>query len=71
MNRRLLFFIFVIVFLLAVAYLWNNPNSQPSYKKVKTFDDCAKAGFPVMESYPRICSLPDGRSFTDSFMPER
>jgi hypothetical protein len=30
---------------------------------ILTFDDCAAAGYPVMESYPRQCRTPDGRTF--------
>jgi len=32
---------------------------------INSFDDCARAGYPVMESYPRQCSTPDGRSFVE------
>ncbi len=32
---------------------------------VSSFEDCAAAGYPVMESYPRQCRTPDGRNFTE------
>ena len=31
--------------------------------EIKSFDDCVKAGYPVMESFPRQCKTPDGRVF--------
>jgi|GEM_PF-1441708 len=34
-------------------------------RMVNNFDDCVKAGYPVMESYPRQCKTPDGRIFTE------
>lgn len=33
--------------------------------KITTFDECVEAGYPVMESYPRQCRVPDGESFTE------
>ena len=34
---------------------------------ITTFDECAAAGYPVMESYPRQCRTPgaDGQTFTE------
>lgn len=36
---------------------------QPDYSGIRSFEDCEKAGYPVMESYPRQCRTPDGRTF--------
>jgi len=32
---------------------------------IRSFGECASAGFPVMESFPRRCNTPDGRTFTE------
>lgn len=32
---------------------------------IQSFEDCEAAGFPVMESYPRQCALPDGRLYAE------
>lgn len=32
-------------------------------QEISSFDDCAAAGNPVMESYPMQCRTPDGRTF--------
>ena len=34
-------------------------------KTIASFADCAAAGYPVLESYPRQCKTPDGNSFTE------
>lgn len=34
--------------------------------EVKTFEDCIAAGNPVLESFPRQCKTPDGRTFTEN-----
>jgi hypothetical protein len=33
--------------------------------KINSFEECVKAGNPVMESYPPKCSVPGGRTFTE------
>lgn len=32
---------------------------------VMSFEDCVRAGYPVMESYPRQCRTPDGRLYAE------
>ena len=33
--------------------------------EITSFEECVEAGYPVMESYPRQCRTPDGRTFTE------
>ncbi len=33
--------------------------------EISSFEECAAAGYPVMESYPEQCRTPDGRSFVN------
>jgi hypothetical protein len=30
---------------------------------ISNFEECAAAGYPIMESYPEQCRTPDGRTF--------
>lgn len=34
-------------------------------KKINSFEECTKAGYPIMQTYPAQCRLPDGRNFTE------
>ena len=36
---------------------------------ITSFEDCMTAGYPVMESYPRQCALPGGRTFVEQISP--
>ncbi len=67
---------FVIVFLVAILgavyWSWGSYQSKeqpitvtPNTTEIKSFADCEKAGYPVMESYPRRCAVPDGRTYTE------
>jgi hypothetical protein len=37
---------------------------------VTSFETCEKAGYPVMESFPRQCKTPDGRTYAEE-IPEK
>ncbi|MFH0884697.1 MAG: hypothetical protein V1861_03225 [Candidatus Micrarchaeota archaeon] len=39
------------------------PQANDTTSAIKSFDDCVSAGYPVLESYPRQCKTPDGRTF--------
>jgi hypothetical protein len=36
----------------------------PRPADIETFEECAEAGYPIMEIYPEQCRTPDGRLFT-------
>ncbi|XOB41911.1 MAG: hypothetical protein ACKKMS_00755 [Candidatus Nealsonbacteria bacterium] len=40
-------------------------NGETCVREVYSFNDCIKAGYPILESYPRQCKTPDGRTFTE------
>ena len=41
------------------------PSKEIDPTTVLSFEDCVAAGYPVMESYPRQCRTPDGRTFAE------
>lgn len=43
--------------------------SSPVLVEVKSFEDCLDAGYPILESYPRQCKTPDGRTFAEEITP--
>jgi hypothetical protein len=49
---------------LAIALAFFITSNWDSWQ-ISSFDECAAAGYPVMESYPRQCRTPDGRHFTE------
>jgi hypothetical protein len=74
MNRNIALVIGVVALaVLAVCFLlgWE-ATSEPrddganlDLEAIRSFEDCAAAGLPVMESYPRQCKTPDGRTFAE------
>ncbi len=61
--------IVMIVVVLAGAgayFVLNRQLSSPSpSREITNFEECARAGYPVGESYPRQCWTPDGKHFVE------
>lgn len=60
-------FIFLIVVILggtAIYFIAFKPGEVPP-PTVNSFEECVSAGYPVLESYPRQCKTPDGKTFTE------
>lgn len=51
----------IILAALAVIILMRAKTSVP--RKIINFEQCAAAGYPVMQSYPPQCTLPNGKFF--------
>lgn len=64
-NIRIVIVIVLIAIVFAGAYLFNKTKSSTT-QIITNFEECAKAGYPVGESYPRQCWTPDGKHFTES-----
>lgn len=44
----------------------NQTGNQSDANEINSFEACAAAGYPIMESYPRQCRTPDGRTFVSN-----
>src|SRR3989344_8891167 len=56
--------VFVALLIVGVA-IWQL-KSKEKIQNITSFEECAAAGYPVMESYPEQCRTPNGRTFTRS-----
>lgn len=43
--------------------------SRQAVKEISSFEECASAGYPILETYPEQCKAPNGRSFTKAMVP--
>lgn len=59
---RVIGFLVLILIALSIYLLTRQKAIAPV---VMSFDTCAAAGYPVMESYPRQCKTPDGRTYAE------
>jgi len=54
--------------ILAGIIIWLNifqRGQNGGIADISSFDECVQAGYPVMESFPRQCRTPDGRTFVE------
>lgn len=58
-------FILVIVILALVIWFGFLKDKKIGLNNVLSFEDCVKAGYPVLESLPRQCKTPDGRTYAE------
>lgn len=64
--KNQLFYLFLFIAVVGIVASAIVINNQENIRKVNSFEECQKAGFPILESYPRKCQTPDGRTFTES-----
>lgn len=69
LHMKRLYFVFLIVVIVAgvgLAAIMSTFEKSSSPSRVPmNFAECAAAGHPVMESYPRQCRTSDGRLFVE------
>lgn len=46
------------------TYLYYQRSISTTNQPISSFEECAEAGYPIMESYPERCSVPGGATFT-------
>lgn len=63
LNTKTLVIIAIILVLLAGLII--SMSQSPSQAVISSFQECADAGYPIMESYPEQCRTPDGRTFVN------
>lgn len=61
--------ILILVIIGGAAWMLKEPAPEAPAPEVLSFEDCLAAGYPVMESMPRQCKTPDGRTFAEEIAP--
>lgn len=57
-------FVLILAFCVTTGFaIWKLQNLS-IIKRIGTFEECTKAGFPILETYPEQCRTPDGKTFT-------
>lgn len=65
MKKITIYILAVVLVVGAFLYMNKKYNNTDKVLEINSFADCAKAGYPVMESYPRQCKTPDGRTYAE------
>ena len=73
MKKAFILFFGVLLLVAMGIFFWNSRNgyrvfpgpSESEKRPVTSFRDCIDEGYPIMESYPRMCRTTDGTIFTE------
>ncbi|MDP3953904.1 MAG: Gmad2 immunoglobulin-like domain-containing protein [bacterium] len=64
-NKKIVVGIGIAVAVIVISWGAIEIATKRPAPSVNTFEECVSAGYPVMESYPRQCKTPDGKTFTE------
>jgi len=56
-------FAVALVVIAGLVSLLFSTGQRGQVLSITSFEECATAGYPIMESYPEQCATPDGRTF--------
>lgn len=62
--------VLVLGFFILNRYIYNAKQAPSQDVSINSYEDCAAAGYPILESYPEKCQAPDGRTFTRKLTDE-
>ena len=61
--KKIILPILIIIIIVGLVLYWNFQKSSEEEIRITNFEECVEAGYPVLESYPRQCSLSDNTTF--------
>lgn len=63
MKSKVYLIIFAVLLTAVSAYFYWRPKPEQKPAEISSFEECAAAGYPIMESYPEQCRTPNGKTF--------
>ncbi len=63
--KKIIIIVFIVLIGLSIWFGFS-PNKNNISTEIKNFSDCEKAGYPILESYPRQCITADKKRFTEN-----
>lgn len=64
-TTTLIGILIVLVIVAGLLLALSQTAKEQRMLSIQSYDDCAKAGYPIMESYPSQCRTSDGRLFVN------
>lgn len=69
-NTTLIGLVIVCLIVGGLLYALSKNIEEQRILSITNFEQCAEAGYPIMESYPEQCATPDGRTFVNERQTE-
>lgn len=64
---RILFSLIALGAIVVSVALYAQSSPSNGNEIIDSFEECASAGYPIMESYPEQCAVPGGGTFTKQY----
>lgn len=64
-KKKIIILAVILILIIGGVYAYIQFNKSIQLAIASKFEECEAAGYPVAESYPRICTTPDGRSLVE------
>lgn len=64
-SRIIVIAIFILVVLGSAGWILYRNQQKREIAAISNFEECTAAKYPILESYPRQCKTPDGRTFIE------
>lgn len=69
MKKKYFIGALIALILIGIAmFIAYNQQTRQSSIVITNFEECIKAGNPVLESYPAQCRTPDGKHFVEEII---
>jgi len=65
MNKKIFIFLIVVILGGTTVHFTVCKSGEAPPPDINSFEECVSAGYPVLESYPRQCKTPDGKTFIE------
>lgn len=70
MNSKGILVVIILIIIALLVWFGFFKTEENQYQNILSFEDCLNAGLPVMESNPRQCRTPDGRTYAEELPRE-
>ncbi len=70
MNKNIIYIVIAVIAIVLLGFLFlRSSPTEPEVVNILSFEDCVKAGYPVIENERRQCKTPDGRTYAEETTP--
>lgn len=66
-TKRIICILCILIVIVGILVGMDKYGKADITNAIDSFEDCAAAGYPIMDSYPEQCAVPGGPSFTKQY----
>jgi len=67
LQNRIIITLSILLLAIVITVFLASADRADNSSVINSFDACAAAGHPIMQSYPEQCAVPGGQTFTKQY----